>query len=177
MGIEKVTPRAMRQPIRIRVNGGNVASLLTLAVHRVPGYAWAVEDGTVDIFGEEERSDPSNLLSFVLPSFEVHDQTLNTASMDLRTKLVLEVLKPPGIYGDYIGNSELEKKRMSFALRKPTARQVLNYMVALYGGAVWLARVRPNCLRRLPDAGLWLVLPHSVEDPGYLVDLSPCDSQ
>jgi hypothetical protein len=176
MGIEKVTPKALNRPIRVRLRGGDVADVLTLAVRQVPDYAWAVEDGAIDIFGKRERSRSSNLLNFVLPSFEVHDQTLNATSNELRTTLVLEVLKPPGVGGDYLGSPELERKRISFALRKATVRQLLNTMVALDEGAVWVARVRPSCLGRLPEAGLWLVLPHAVQDPSDLVDLSPCSS-
>lgn len=177
MGVEKVGSKAMSKPISVRMRSGNVADVLTLAVRQLPGYAWAVEDGAVDIFGNKERSDPSNLFNFVLPSFEVHDQTLDAASLELRTTLVLEVLKPPGVGGSYLGSAELEKRRISFSLRQPSVRHVLNHMVALDGGAVWLARVRPNCLQHLPEAGFWMVLPHSDRDPLNLVDLSPCRSR
>lgn len=174
MGVERVVPEAVERPIDIHLRGGTVADLLTLCIRQISGYTWAVKNGAVDVFGAREESDPANLLNFVIPSFEVQHQLAEAASDHLRTVLVLTVLKPRGVVGSYPGSVEPGGRRISLALRRPTVREALNRIVTLGGDSVWVARVPPDCLSHLPEAGLWVLLPHSIQNPRDLLDLTPC---
>lgn len=173
MGIERVTREALTRPLKISLPEGDVSRLLDLCVKQVPGYAWAVHDDTVHVFGEEELTQPSNLFNLVAPSFEIHEQTLNTADEKLSMTVLIEVEHPRGIVGSYLPSSELEDKRMTFAARNATVREILNRLVRLHGNSVWIARVPPERLSRLPQAGLWKFLPHSTHDPRALLEPFP----
>lgn len=174
MGVEKVAPDATDKPMEVRVVGGTVAELLDRCVRRVPGYRWAVEDGAVDVFGQRERRQPSNLFNLIVPSFEAHNQTIDDLSDRLKQDVMMEVLKPKGVISSHLGTPGLQRKRLSFVAQRATVRQLLNRLVALDGESVWLARVPPTCLGHLPQAGLWVIIPHSVLNPRGLLDLSEC---
>ncbi len=175
MGIEKVTPNAEYKPMEVTVVGGTVAELLNLCVRRVPGYTWAVEDEAVDVFGQRERRQPSNLFNLIVPSFEAHNQTIDDLSGRLKQDVIMEVLKPRGIISSDLGTPGLQKRRLSVVAQRATVRQLLNRLVALDGESVWLARVPPACVGHLPQAGLWVIIPHSVLDPSGLLDFGRCE--
>jgi hypothetical protein len=172
MGIEQVTGESVRRPIRVALEHGTVRSLLDLCVKQLPGYAWGIDTGVVNVFGQGERADASNLFNLVVPSFRVENQTIDTASERLEMTIVFQVEKPRGIAGSHLGNAELERRRITLAVRTATVREILNRMVALDGRTVWLARVPPSELSRIPEGGLWVIIPHRVQDPTGLLDVT-----
>jgi hypothetical protein len=177
MGIEKVVPVGVGKPIKVRMTNGTIAQLLDVCVAQSPGYSWAEEDGAIDVFGASERTDPSNLFNTVVRAFELRNETIDAGSDRLRTALLFETEKPKGSVGSYLGSPDLDEKRLTFTLRGKTVRQILNRMVALHGDAVWIARVPPDRLSHVPDAGLWALLPRSVQDPRQLLKLGPPDTR
>jgi hypothetical protein len=169
MGIEKVVSEALHQPLDVKLRRGTVAQLLDRCVHKVPGYSWTTQDGVILVYGADEFKNPSNLFNFVIPTFEVHDETLNTANRGLFMSLYVQKEKPSSIVGSYPGMGQFEDKRVTLTMRKATVRQILNRLVALHGSAVWMARVPPDRLSQIPHAGLWALLPNSTQNPrGFL---------
>jgi hypothetical protein len=176
MGIEKVTKEAVERPASVKLQQGSLSQLLDLCVGQVPGYSWTAHDEVVHVFGGKELTQASNLFNLVVPSFEIREQTLNTADQKLGMIVLIEVERPKGIVGSYLPSSELEDKRVSFAARNTTVREILNALVRLHGKSVWIARVPPQRLSQLPQAGLWKILPHSIHDPTGLLEPFPEES-
>jgi len=169
MGIEKVVSEALDKPIDVSLRQVTVAQLLDVCVHKLPGYSWASQDGVILVYGADELDDPSNLFNFVIPAFEAHDESLNAANFGLVIKLYKEKDKPKTIVGSYPGSMEFEDHRLTLTMRNAKVRQILNRLVASYGSAVWIARVPPDRLSQRPHAGLWTILPNSVQNPrGWL---------
>lgn len=79
--------------------------------------------------------------------------------------------RPSGIVGSHIGSFELEDKRLSLKIQNAAVREILNRLVALYGEVVWISRVPPEHLSRIPQAGLWQILPRSIQNPKDLLEL------
>ena len=174
MGIEKVTPQALNSQLEIRLERGTVRDLLNLCVRRASGYRWAVgEGGAINVYGEEERKQKSNLFNFVVPSLEVRGGTLNDVNArlrmslpDTRTTRFRFSAAPPGevfsTFGDTPGIGSLETERLDFEARDANVRSILNRIVALSKGRViWISRVAPSMLSRSPNQGLWLLAPPS----------------
>jgi len=170
MGIEKVERIALDQPIAVKFKRGSVARLLDRCIRQLPGYSWAARDGVVLVFGDDELKQASNLFNFIIPSFEGENETLNRADAGLTMKLYVEKEKPNGYVGSYLGSTDFEKKRLTLKLHNASVRQILNRLVALHGGVVWIARVPPEKLSQIPQAGLWALLPSSVRNPQGLLD-------
>lgn len=170
MGIEQVTQEALERPVEVKLEHGTLSRLLDLCVEQLPGYSWAMRDEVVNVFGPQELTQASNLFNLVVPSFGIHDQTLNDADEKLRMTAHIEVDHPKGIVGSYLPSFPLEGVRMTFAARNVTVREILNCLVRLHGKSVWIARVPPEGLSGLPQAGLWKLLPHSTHDPRLLLE-------
>jgi hypothetical protein len=174
MGIEKVTPEALRTPVRIALREGTVADLLSACVRQLPNYRWAARDGAVDIYGERELKSRDNLFNFVVPSFEIKGGTLNDVNFRLRrlTPNGATAVRSQahgagpgevGLAGDTPGDGELEGAHVDFVAQRATVRSVLNRIVALSEGkAIWIARVPPSGLSQAPRAGLWQLGPASL---------------
>lgn len=172
MGIERVVRQGLAEPITVRLRKATVARLLDLCVRKLPGYSWAVRDGAVLIYGANELNQPSNLFNFVISSFEGQNETLNRANAGLQIKLYVEKEKANGYVGSFPGSNEFDDKGLSLNLHNATVRQILNRLVALHGRVSWIARVPPEGLSRIPQAGLWTFLPRSVRDPQGSLDES-----
>lgn len=170
MGIEEVTNGALERPVKVRLEHGTLSRVLDLCMEQLPGYSWAVRDEVVNVFGAQELTQASNLFNLVVPSFEINDQTLNDADWKLGMAVLVEVEHPKGIAGSYLPSFPLEDKRMTFAARNVTVREILNCLVRLHGKSTWIARVPPNGLSQLPQGGLWKFLPHSTHDPRGLLE-------
>ena len=170
MGIERVTQEALERPVEVKLEDGTLSRLLDICMAQLPGYTWTMRDGVVNVFGEQELTQASNLFNLVVPSFEVHQQDLNDANSDLRMTVLFLKERPAGVVGSYVGSSEFKGQPLTFAARNLTVREILNGLVRLHGKSVWIARVPPEGLSRLPQAGLWQLLPHSTHDPRGLLD-------
>jgi hypothetical protein len=170
MGIERVTREALERPIRVKVHQASLSRLLDLCMGQLPGYSWALHDDVINVVGAKEYTEASNLFNLVVPSFEVHEQDLNIANSKLRMSVLFLKERPAGVVGSNLGSSEFEGQRLTFAARNTTVREILNRLVRLYGKSVWIARVPPERLSQLPQAGLWQILPRSVHDPRGLVE-------
>lgn len=173
MGIEMVTKDALERPVTVKLEAGPLSRLLDSCVALLPGFSWAQRDGVVHVFGPRELTQPSNLFNLVVPSFEIREQTLDAADEKLGMVVLIEVERPKGVVGSYLPSSELEDKRLTFAARNATVREILSALVRLHGKSVWIARVPPERLSKLPQAGLWKILPHSVHDPTALLEPFP----
>jgi hypothetical protein len=177
MGIERVVKEAIERPIKVKIEQGTLADLLDLCMRQSPGYAWAARDGVVHVYGVEDWKRPSNLFNLVISSFEAQNETIGSIDLKLYMALIREREGPVGIAGVYSENPELERKRLSIKVQRATVREILNRMVALHGDVVWIARVFPERLSRVPQGGLWLLLPMSqlgqpqVRSPEYLKTL------
>lgn len=175
MGIEKVTRESVHTPVHITLQRGTVRDLLNLCVRQFPDYHWAVEKGTIDIYGDQERKRESNLFNYVVPMLEVKGGDLNVANAMLRmlmprnaiavqTKPKLRPGEVYGVAGDSPGVGGLEPTHTDLEFRNSTVRSILNQIVALSKGKViWVARVPPERLSHAPDAGLWLLLPPTAD--------------
>jgi hypothetical protein len=175
MGIEKVTPDALHKTIEVKMQAGTVSGLLDLCLKQLPDYSWSVLAGAVLVYGPDEREQPSNLLNLVIPAFAAKDSTIGHADWRLRNDLDVWAARakygwkpgakskgafvPGGIEGSYLVTLELEKKRISFSVHHAPVREILNRMVALHDGAVWVAIVYPRNLSEAPGSGLWALLP------------------
>lgn len=171
MGIEKVTPQALREPVRVTMLNGTVAQLLDTCVRQLPDYNWTIREGVIDVYGQKEWSSKLNLLNFVLPAFQIRHGTLNDINFQLRmltpsvTPALAQASTPVevGAGGDVPGDGELEGVRVNFTAQRATVRSILNRIVHLSGGrAIWISRVPPSELSHAPTAGLWQVGPPSV---------------
>jgi len=170
MGIEKVTKEALARPATIKLEKGSLSRLLDLCVGQAPGYSWALRDGVVHVFGAKELAEPTNLFNLLVPSFEIREQNLNVANSRLRMTVLFAKERPAGIAGSHLGSSEFDDQRITFAARNVTLREILNSLVRLHAKSAWIARVPPERLSQLPQAGLWQILPHSVHDPTALLE-------
>jgi hypothetical protein len=173
MGIEKVTKEALERPVRVKLQEGTLGGLLDLCVAAVPGYSWALHDDVIHVYGADELTRTSNLFNHVIPSFKIREQTLNAANSGLRMSLTMAKDHPTGIIASHPGSTDFEDSRLTFAAKNATVREILNALVSLYGNSVWIARVPPQRLSQLPQAGLWTILPHSVHDPKGLLEPFP----
>lgn len=172
MGIERVVKEAVEQPITVRLLRGKVVDLLDMCIRSSPGYSWSVRDGVVHVYGSEEVKRASNLFNLVIPSFEVRNETLDRANIGLRMQLVFAKEKKGALVGSFPGSSALEDKQLSFKARNATVRYILNRLVALHGGVVWVARVPPERLSENPRSGLWQLLPRSRQDTTNLFEFN-----
>ncbi|HTG17157.1 MAG TPA: hypothetical protein VK747_18040 [Blastocatellia bacterium] len=172
MGIERVVKEAAEQPITVKIEQGTVSNLLDRCIRQVPGYAWAIRDGAVHVYGVEELSQPSNLFNLVIPSFEVKNETLNQASNGLRMQLIFAQEKTGAVVASFPGSLALEDKQLNVKAHNVTVRDILNRLVALHGEAVWIARIPPQKLSHIPQAGLWQLLPRSVQDPKNIFEFN-----
>lgn len=163
MGIEKVTDQALYEPIKVRLAQGTVAQLLSLSIQQVAGYSWKIQDGAIDVYGPEELKQASNLFNLVIPQFDLKEVTIDEADIRLTTTVVGETVgreaerrgKPWGVAGDIPQSPGLQSKRLSLSMRRAPVRRVLNRLVVLHGGVVWIARVGPDKLSQFPPGGLW----------------------
>ncbi len=172
MGIERVVKEAVEQSIGIKMRRGTVADLLDSCVRSIPGYSWSARDGVVFIYGAEDVNQSSNLFNLVIRSFDVQNETLDRANVSLRMQLIFAKERTGAFAGSFPGSSAFEDKRITLSLKNATLRNVLNRLAALHGEVVWIARVPPSRLSDLPQAGLWVMLPRSVEDPKGVLDQS-----
>jgi hypothetical protein len=170
MGIERVVKEAVEESTSIKLRRGTVADLLDTCVRSIPGYSWSTRDGVVFVYGAEEVNQSSNLFNLVMRSFEVQNETLDRANVSLRMQLIFAKERTGAFAGSIPGSSALEGKRITLSLKNATLRNVLNRLAALHGEAVWIARVPPSRLSDLPQAGLWVMLPRSVEDAKGVLD-------
>ena len=115
---------------------------------------------------------PSNLFNLVIPSFEVKNETLNQASNGLRIQLIFAQEKTGAIVASFPGSLDLEDKQLNVKVQNVTVRDILNRLVALHGEAVWIARIPPQKLSHIPQAGLWQLLPRSVRDPKNIFEFN-----
>jgi hypothetical protein len=171
-GIEKVTPEAAHKSIEVKMQGGTVSALLDRCLKLAPDYSWSVVAGAVLIYGSDERRQPSNLFSFVLPSFVIEGGTIAQVDQSLRHDLELEVAAvvarskpaagagsgfvPGGVAGSYISNPRLEEKPITLSVHNAPVREILNRIVARHGGSAWVALAYSNDLSRIPSYGLWI---------------------
>jgi hypothetical protein len=167
IGIEKVTPEALHQPIRLEFHKTTLGQLLDATVGSLPDYAWGIDDGVVNIYGKEERAGGSNLLNLKLAHFDLADGTINDANARLR-QAVWSIPPAPSVdsgvystFGDSPGIGALEGRKFTFAMRNATVRDVLNRLVRISGNIAWVATVPPSELNQDPPSGLWKLVPLS----------------
>lgn len=173
MGIERVVREAIEQPITVKLQRGTVAKLLDLCVRQLEGYSWMPENGTILVYGIKELRQPSNLFNYVIPFFEVQNDTINQADNSLKIKLFTEKERPSGgIVSSHIGSTALEGKRLTLKMRNVKVRHILNQLAALHGEVVWIARIAPDKLSQIPQGGLWAFLPREVQNPKGILDQS-----
>jgi hypothetical protein len=172
MGIEQVTSESTTHHAIVRLAHGTVAELLDVCIAQLAGYAWTVRDGAVDIYGQKEWEDPSNLLNFKIPSFVSKDSTLNDANNRLRDVVFAagarpalggSSQKPGGMGGDSPGVGALEAKRVNIVAENVSVRSILNRIVVLSPSSgqqvVWVANAPPDQLGKAPSSGLWRLVP------------------
>jgi hypothetical protein len=172
MGIEQVTPEAGSRAVVVRLEHGTIADLLKLCVAQLPGYTWTVQDGAIDIFGQKEWADASNLFNLPLRSFIVRDATLNDANDHLRELVNSATARhrdggplrgPLGMGGDSPGVGALGDKRVSIEIQMTTVRSVLNRIVVLSElcgqRVVWVADSPPGRPSEAKQSGLWKLVP------------------
>lgn len=172
VGIERVVPDARSRPITVRLDEGTLKQLLDMAAGSLPGYAWSLEDGVIDLYGPDERSRSTNLLNTVVHEFELNKGTINDANAKLREVIFTasavaansNLGGPLGIGGDSPGVGSLELMQFTFTMRNATVRDILNRLVRLSlgvpgGGVAWVATVPPPGLDRAPQNGLWELVP------------------
>lgn len=160
LGIERVVKEALETPVTIHMREGTVAALLDLCVRQIPGYRWVIDDGAINICGEERRL-RSNIFNEVIPFFEVQNQPVGMIQLKLGNTLIIKALKPQGIIGDFMHPMAQEKKLLSLRERNATVRRILNRIVVLHGRAFWIARVPPKWLGNRPGADSFEILPIS----------------
>lgn len=173
MGIERVVREALERPMVVQLKQGAVGDLLDLCLHQIPGYLWAERSGAIHVYGTKELNDDSNLFNFIIPSYEINNESINKADRNLRIRLLFEKESASGIVGSFSPGPELDDPRISLRAQDSTVRDILNQLVALHGEVVWIARVEPERLSQIPQAGLWKLLPRSVRDPKKLLELEP----
>jgi hypothetical protein len=180
MGIEKVTCVALQTPIQCQLKTGSLSDLLTACIEGLSGYHWAVQDGAVDVYGEEEWTSRMNLFNYVVPSLDVKGD-LNFANALLRMSVPDEATPSPvkpravpgGNFGDSPGVGSLKPTQIDFEARQQTVRTILNRIVSLSNGEViWIARVPPSALAHNPKQGLWLLVPLQSGAPPDLESIS-----
>jgi hypothetical protein len=172
MGIEQVTPESLSRGVVVRLARGTVADLLNLCVAQISGYAWTTQDGAIDIYGQKEWADASNLFNLPLRSFIVRDATLNDANNHLRELVFAAAAKPEpggslhgpvGTGGDSPGVGALEAKRVNIEIENKNVRSVLNRMAVLSESCgqqvVWVANLPPTELAGTAKGGLWKLVP------------------
>ena len=176
MGIERVVREAVEKPITVKLKKGTVASILNECMKQLPNYTWSIQNEIVQIWTGNENKQSSNLLNSIIPSFEITNRSLDHANFMLRGMLFNQINPPPksgsGVAGSYIGNTALtEGKKITLKVRNASVRSILNQLVSLHGEAVWIARVEPERMSTLPSAGLWIIIPNSVNNPVGVLDL------
>lgn len=159
MGIEQVTADALWRPVPIRIRRGAVREVLDSCMRQFPDLAWDVRKGAVFVYGQQEVNNAANLFSVVVPRFEAHDATLDEAGAALDIKLVFLVEKPAGgIIGSRANVHARSVRRLRFLPMDIPLRSALNLLVGLNGEGIWIARVPPERLKRIPPGGLWRIL-------------------
>jgi len=160
MGIERIVKDALEKPVHVQLSRGTVSALLDSCVRQFPGYAWTVRNGAVNVYGEEHKW-PANIFNEVIPLFEVQDQSAGMIQLQLARTLIVQALKPKGIAGSFRHPMTQDKKLLSFRERNATVRRILNRVVTLHGGAIWIARVPPKWLSNRPGDDSFEILPVS----------------
>jgi hypothetical protein len=167
MGIEKVENVTINRPIQVRLKNVTVKQILDACVGQAADYSWVIKDGVILISSRSLEAQASNLFNFVIPHFKADNISLNDANHKLSNSLYYQKVKPKSFGGSQLGNLNLEGKLVSLDVKNATVRHILNSLVALHGGSVWIARVAPEATDKLPSAGLWKILPHGSYRPYF----------
>jgi hypothetical protein len=142
-----VTPRP-----RLRLPQQTLERRLESVVGMMPGFKVSFAGGLVDVYSPAARSDSSDLLNVLLPSFKVQGMDAgfaNAAAFD-----ALTVRELPGSGGALHSTGGIGGSRVTVDARSVPVYEVLNKIVSEQGHSLWVVGVPPDKLSKL-SGNLW----------------------
>ena len=189
VGIEFRPERAFeRDPRYIRIQQlsflpsppqGRFGNHLSVQLERDPPSALRVRNGVVNVAPRDSWALPRHFLDQPIGRFTADSQTVWQIAVALRQRLNPRALKGTALattlpqFGP--GRENQWARTLTFSLENPTAREVLNTLVAQHGNLAWLMRYQSlqpdrDAEVRNADAVLVLALLNSAESAGLQVD-------
>lgn len=110
-----------------------------------PGYEFDLSDGVVNVYSTRLFNDDRNFLNLIVRSYRINDLTLFGAWHYLGLA-IKRTLHPDRNYGGGyggVGGNSLDIAKLTFSGDNLTVRQILNRLVAMQDGALWVVHLNP----------------------------------
>lgn len=159
-GIRPVDRSIFEKTITISVSEVSAASLLNQILGEVEGYYWTQHPSGIVNIGLRNVNSSASVFSYKIPRFTTPRTSVQSASNVLRME-VLRIQNPQirTFMGAYF-TGDREDIIGPLDLKNQEAWQVLNTIVALSKGSLWIA-TRPESLANSPE-DLWAVIEYSL---------------
>ena len=136
MGIEYVTPVAVRGHVSLRFKRRSLREIIITIVEAVPGFRVDLSGGVVDIYSPQARHDPSNPFNVTVHSINISNVDTHLADAELLCSLARQ-LTPNTACGGSVAPGQWGDLRITLHLQDKKVYEVLNAIVAQNGRAVW----------------------------------------
>ncbi|HWN10999.1 MAG TPA: hypothetical protein VNO50_17305 [Pyrinomonadaceae bacterium] len=145
MGLELVAGN--ERPVKpIRAQNDTAINVLRKIIQHQPGYDFDSSDGVVNVYSINLVNDYKNFLNLRLRRYEITDQNLFGAKYYLQLA-ISQTLHPSQSYGGGYGgmglNNNLHVVKISFSGENLTVRQILNRLISIHDGALWIVQLNP----------------------------------
>jgi hypothetical protein len=155
--IEYANRDATVWPLDMHFHNQSIREILESLVRQVPEYGVSFSSGVVDVYENQGRENPSNLLNKTIEDFTVTQMDTHDADFQLFCDLS-RALGSQACAGS-IAVGQWGPLKITVRLKNAKAYEVLNAIVAENGKAMWTVVVRPDKLSALQNGGIWYVYP------------------
>jgi hypothetical protein len=130
----------------IHIESDTAAEVLRRIVRQGPGYDFDLGDGVVNVYSVRLVNDYKNFLNLRVRSYDIKEEDLSAAQNYLQLA-INRTLHPNLNYGGGWGGvrgDSLDIGKISFSGDNLTVRQILNRLIAIHGGALWVVQLKPS---------------------------------
>jgi hypothetical protein len=150
MGLELVAGND--KPLKpLHIKNEKALGVLGKILQAQPGYEFDLSDGVVSVYSTRLFNDDRNFLNLILGRYRINDESLFGAWHYLRTA-IKQTLHPDRNYGGGFGGfggDSLDIANLTFSGDNLTVRQILNRLVAMHDGALWMVHL--SATRKMSD--------------------------
>jgi hypothetical protein len=139
MGIVWVNVTAARRKLSLSWSDSTVQEIIEAITQTQPAYHVEVDNGIVHVFSDEIV--PSqNFLFLEIPRFEVRNQAIEMASVNLRQLVKLTVSPPEPIWGGTGGSvfGNTDEPKLNLQLSNATVERILDTLAIASASNIWI---------------------------------------